>query len=367
MNLSRRFGKTPIFPSWCHNARSIGWAVFLVFGAVPAAFAADPPVVNTSEKGSEKILGVNSGWTAPDPDPAPAPASPLRRTSWEPGNPVPPTDVGAPADSAGNKWLDDLSLFLGLDGSKAPEDLGINANFGLRGAVNWGLPLWEEHGLGLQVGSAINYSQTAVRVLRSVDGTRDRTQVFTTVGLFQRTAFGLNWGLVYDFLDERYYEGLDLSQWRGQVGYALDDRNEVGIWGTLHDRGDHGTVAGESFHLRSITQGNFYWRHIWCNEMVTRIWAGIAEEHGRFVLVAPGNTPVHHPFVFGADLYVPITDRLSLWGEANFITPNDTGTVTATLGFAFYPGAGAKRTVRSLFAPLLPLANNATFAVDLRQ
>jgi hypothetical protein len=85
------------------------------------------------------------------------------------------------------------------------------------------------------------------------------------------------------------------------------------------------------------------------------------------VLVAPGNTPVHHPLAFGADLYVPLSDWVALFGEASFITPNDTGTVTATLGFAFYPGGKAKGTAHSRFAPLFAPANNPTFAVDVRQ
>jgi hypothetical protein len=262
--------------------------------------------------------------------------------------------------------LENLSGFLGLDGSKGPEDLGINANFGFRGALNWGYPVWEQVGLGVQLGTAINYSETAVRVLRSIDGVRDRFQSFTTLGLFQRTDFGLSWGFVHDWLSEHYYAGIDVGQWRAQIGYALCCHDELGVWGAWRDRGDSATVDGESFNLRPISQANFFWKHIWENDAVTRMWVGVADSHGRFVLVAPGNTPVHHPFVFGADLYVPLTEHLAIFGEANFITPNDTGTVTATLGFAFFPG-GAHHAVRSRFAPLLPLANNPTFALDLRQ
>src|SRR5688500_8090579 len=82
-------------------------------------------------------------------------------------------------------FLENLSVFGGLDGAKEPADAGINANFGYRLGVNWGLPVLESVGLGVQVGSAINYTRTAVRVLRFVDGTVDHTQSFTTFGLFQ--------------------------------------------------------------------------------------------------------------------------------------------------------------------------------------
>src|SRR5262249_39498425 len=121
------------------------------------------------------------------------------------------------------------------------------------------------------------------------------------------------------------------------------------------------------FHQRPISQANLYWRRIWPNEAVTRAWVGIADRHDQFILVLPGHRTLHHPVVFGADLFVPLTDRLALFGEANFITPNDTGTVTATLGFAWHFGGTAKHQARSRFAPLLPVANNPTFAVDLER
>ncbi len=277
-----------------------------------------------------------------------------------------PADHEASDEDWSSGLLENLSGFLGLDGSKGPEDLGINANFGFRAHLNWGYPVLEQAGLGVQLGTAINYSETAVRVIRSIDGVRDRFQSFTTLGLFQRTDFGLSWGFVHDWLSEHYYQGIDVGQWRAQIGYALCCSDELGVWGAWRDRSDRATTGGETFDLRPIGQANLFWKHIWGNDTVTRMWIGLADSHGRFVLVAPGNTPVHHPFVFGADLYVPLTEHLAIFGEANFITPNDTGTVTATLGFAFFPG-GAHHAVRSRFAPLLPLANNPSFALDLRQ
>jgi hypothetical protein len=336
-------------------------AILTLSGSLPALFA-EPPAGSAK---SSAVVASPSGAAEHGPTSLPADPDPAVAIDWDSvfgGKPTEPVEA-----SQGTGLLDNFSAFLGLDGSKGPEDLGINANFGFRGAVNWGYPIVESYGLGVQLGTAINYSSTAVRVLRSVTGTTDRTQSFTTVGLFQRSGHGVNWGVGYDFLFEDYYEDFHLGQWRGQVGYDIGANDEVGVWGALRDRGASATVADFDLQLRPITQGNLFWRHVWSNETVSRVWVGVAEEHGRFLLVAPGNTPVHHPVVFGADVYVPLTACLALFGEANFITPNDTGTVTATFGFAFYPGATAKTAGRSRFAPLLPLSNNPTFAVDLRQ
>jgi hypothetical protein len=341
-------------------SRLVGLAIgaALLTGGIPEALG-EPPAAPEARTVHE--TDCTPAWQAPAEPPA---------TSLEDGFRDLLLDAGLTDPETGPKatgLLDNFSAFLGLDGSKGPEDLGINANFGFRAAANWGYPLLDTWGLGVQLGTAVNYSSTAVRVLRLVTGNTDRTQSFTTVGLFQRSALGLNWGVGYDFLLEDYYENLHFGQWRGQVGYQVGANDEFGVWGTLRDRGDSATVADFDLHLRPISQANLFWRRIWTNELVTRMWVGVAEGHGRFLLVAPGESPVHHPVVFGADVYVPLNDHLALFGEANFITPNDSGTVTATFGFAFYPAASARTAGRSRFAPLLPLANNPTFALDLRQ
>jgi hypothetical protein len=64
-------------------------------------------------------------------------------------------------------------------------------------------------------------------------------------------------------------------------------------------------------------------------------------------------------------VYVPLSDNLALFAEAHCITPNDTGVLTATVGFALYPGS-ARGTARNRFAPLMPVANNTTLALDVR-
>jgi hypothetical protein len=279
----------------------------------------------------------------------------------------PPPDID-PEDKSRSPTLslvENLSVFLGLDGAKGPDDLGINANFGLRSHVNWGYPIWERYGLGVQLGTAINYSPSAVKVLEAINGTNERTQSFTTVGLFQRTDCGLKWGVVYDFLFEHYYQEIGLGQWRGQAGYEFRPADEAGAWFTIPDHGDHASVGKTDFGLEPIWQGNLYYRHTWSSQVDTRFWVGLAQRHSKFNLVLPGNTPVHDAFVFGADLQVPLNDWLALFGEANFITPNDTGTVTATLGVAVYPGTKAAGASHRRFAPLLPVANNPSFAVDV--
>ena len=256
-------------------------------------------------------------------------------------------------------------LFAGLDGAKQPQDFGVNATMGGRFAANLGIPISQPLGLGAQIGTAINYADNAVQVFERIEGTSERFQNYTTVGLFQRSPSGIRWGATYDFLWQDYFDDFYLGQWRGLLGYAVSPCDEFGTWFTISDQSDHGTFGAIPVHLDPITQGNFYWRHIWASSAETWIWLGVAEGHGEVNVALGDLEPVDECLTFGAEIHAPLNDRLAIYGQSNFITPVDTGTVDAFLGIVFYPGGGAKQGRRRPFMPLLPVASNTTFAVDL--
>lgn len=265
------------------------------------------------------------------------------------------------------RWLDGASFFVGLDGSKQPQDFGINAHFGGRFGGNVGLPLWRDAGIGLQLGAACNFSDNAVHVMQVADGADHRNQAFLTAGIFQRTEANITWAAGYDVLWQDYYDTFVLSQWRGSLGYQLDEQNEIGVWGAVHDREDRGRLAGATARLQGINQVSGYWRHLWPFRAETACWLGISDGHGEEVLVFPAKGGVDHAVLFGSSLDIPLSDHVSLTGQANFLLPADTGTVDAFLGFAWYPGGTPRTLSRSQFAPVLPVANNPYFSVDLRR
>jgi hypothetical protein len=283
---------------------------------------------------------------------------------WD--EPLPPTSTRSEqVFTPTTDLFDGLTLFGGLDGSKQPQDLGVNANMGGRLAATWGRPIVLKWGLGVQAGIAYNFADNAVQVLHRLGVSDWRDQYFTTFGIFQRTDWGFNWSFAHDGLWETYYNSFYVSQWRGRAGYYVTDTDEVGVWGTIADGGDSGTVLGAPVHLRPISQANFFWRHTWASSAWTTFWIGSAKQHGTFVLGFPDTAPVKDAFVYGADLQIPLNDSWSLCGEANFITPASSGTVDAYLGFAFYPGRGVRQALQKRYAPLLPTASNVSFAVDL--
>jgi hypothetical protein len=54
-----------------------------------------------------------------------------------------------------------------------------------------------------------------------------------------------------------------------------------------------------------------------------------------------------------------------MFGQANFILPPATGTVDAFLGIVYQPVALSTRERSKRLRPVMPIANNPTFAVDL--
>ena len=261
--------------------------------------------------------------------------------------------------------LDTLVLFGGLEGSKQPQDFGVNANFGSRWAANWGFPLLAEYGLGAQIGTSINQTDNAVQVFERVGETAHRTQSFSTIGLFQRY-HRWRWGLGYDVLYESYYDSFLLGQWRGRGGYAVTDADEFGIWFTLSQHHDSGFfLSSIPVTLTPLSQGSAYWQHQWSAGPRTMAWCGVSEGHAQANLALGDLKKTGPQFVFGAELDVPLNQYFAIYGQANFVSPADSGTVDSYLGIAYYPSGHAFPTMRNPFTPFLALANSTMFSTNI--
>ncbi|WP_425613428.1 DUF6666 family protein [Anatilimnocola sp. NA78] len=262
---------------------------------------------------------------------------------------------------------DELTFFAGLDGSKQPQDFGVNANLGAQFHVNWGIPVWQDYGVGVQIGTSLIATENAVQVFDLLGEATSRTQSYTTIGMYQRTQGGFAYGFVYDFLNETSYDTFSLGQWRLRASYDWGPCDQFGITANISSFSDTGFVGGLiPVTLRPISQGTAYWRHYWETGAQTAFWIGLAEGHGENNLVTGPAPDQDEVIVIGADVLAPLTDHLALYGETNLMMPADTGTVDAFLGIQWFPAGGAKQARRGRFAPLLPMAAPTSFSVDLQ-
>jgi hypothetical protein len=268
--------------------------------------------------------------------------------------------------ASGSLW-ENFSVFAGLDGSKQPQDLGINANMGARFSANLGLAISDRLNLGAQVGAGVNLSDAAVHVLDQIEGTSNRTQTFLTVGLFQAVGRKTTWGFAYDALMQQYYDDFTLGQVRGFAGYDVTETNEVGVWFTKSVNSDQGLMGNTPVSLEPISQTNGYLAHVWPTGARTRLWLGMARGHHNIVWVLPDNSRDSNVMVYGADLELPLSERFAVSGSANFLTPTATGTVDAFLGITYFPGRNAEHHKRGNFVPRQSVANNPEFPINMHR
>ncbi len=264
--------------------------------------------------------------------------------------------------------VDELTFLFAIDGSKQPQDFGVNANLGGNASMNLGIPIFEEYGIGAQVGTGITASANAVRVFELLGESAGRTQSFTTLGFFQRRDNGFSWGFVHDFLYEKSFDTFQLGQWRIRGSYLLTSNNELGVTASLNSYSDRGRFgASTPVVLSPIEQGSLYYRRFWGTGAQTTAWFGIADKHGENNAITGPSPAMKIPFLFGADLMMPLSASLAIYGETNMIMPSDTGSVDAFLGVQWFPGGRAFRARRGRFSPIMSLASPTSFAVDLAQ
>ena len=266
----------------------------------------------------------------------------------------------------GSVWPGTFTMFAGIDGSKQPQDFGVNANLGGLFQVNYAAPIFPGSNIGFQVGSSASFTGNAVQVYELLGESTDRFQSFNTIGIFQRTQVGFSWGAVYDFLYQESFDDFYLAQVRVRASFDVGACNEIGTTFHISARDDAGQFNNTTVYLDPIDQFNVYFRRYWQSGVNSAIWVGIAEEHSEENIVT-GTRPVKNDTIlFGADFVAPLNNCMALYGETNLMMPADTGAVDAFLGIEFSPqGIAQSRGRANPFRAYLPVAASPSFTTNL--
>jgi hypothetical protein len=303
----------------------------------------------------------NSHYLTGDEQTSPAPAAQNLGTS-----------CNSSCDCIGN-WRDNTVLSFGVDAFKSLGDSaqppgfaqGFMNSAGVVGGFNTGFRLGQSQVRG-QIGASYGIYDLKGRDTFSPSSSEQQT--FITAGFYKRSDVcngdRISWGSVFDqffghqwglFASEVY-----LSQYRGIVGYALSERNEIGVWGTVHTNND-GSVAGQPTPLRAMNQANVYWRHNYDFGGQTMAYVGGVDraDVGSWLVGVLGQAPLN--------------DYTSLYTNVTFAFPSSkTGPVGSNelewnLGLGLSYSLGGKAVSPTVSGqkglPLLPVANNGSMLI----
>jgi hypothetical protein len=266
---------------------------------------------------------------------------------------------------------DNTELFVGGDSYASLGDFplgGFGNSFGMVGGFNSAAGLGDSQIRG-QFGATYGGYDFSGRGF-GAEAQSLEEQIYVTGGVSKRSdvACGdyVSWGIVYDalFTDNWGANALELTlgQYRGIVGYALNDCNEVGVWAALNAQTDGEVITGRgAVNLKAMNQGNIYWRRSYETGATTMLYFGAMDD------AAVGD------WVVGLNGRAPLNDRVALYGNFNYVTPGVGAGIlgdqldqwNVSFGLVFNWGCKAKSPNISgaQGLPLLPVANNGSFLI----
>lgn len=281
--------------------------------------------------------------------------------------------------SLGNFW-DNTVVFTGADIYKSIGDRITNINGGTGaltssyGAVtgfNTGFALGDSNLRG-QVGASYGVYDFRGRLRIVPEDTDQEQQGFFTAGVYKRgdNSDPISYGAVIDaFAADEWgvnANDLDLGQVRGIMGYALNDRFEIGSFGAVNAWDDDAavTVAGAPGVRRTVRAANQVNSYIRGNTLAGGSLMGYAGVFDGADIQC---------WQFGGTGEAPLSQWFSLYGNANYAVPSagsgptGSGEEQFNIQFGICYFIGGKAISPSVTGqkglPLFDVANNSSFLI----
>lgn len=189
-----------------------------------------------------------------------------------------------------------------------------------------------------------------------------RNQIFLTGGFFRRVDYGFQGGVVVDYLNDKWYYNVNLTQLRAQLGWKHDPFNEFGYqyFGSLGDDVSTATVdidAGPTqiaVTLDPTDQHRIFYRRYFRRGGTGELFAGTTDESDG---------------ILGALLDIPLIDGVAMRTGVTYLNPdagsgldNQQESWNLSWGFVWYPCGSCARSPYD--RPMFDVADNGTFLVD---
>ena len=239
----------------------------------------------------------------------------------------------------------------------------IEGNFGMQEGFNFGncVP-----GLfGGQLGGQIGLRAVQTQLNGNVAGDDARNQLFFTGGLSRRVDYGVQGGLVVDYLHDDWLAVVDLSQLRGELSFAMTPCHDAGIRFTSSLNTDSASVrlAGlaspTTISLGSLDSYRFFYR------------CALGDEARATAEMNAGFTE-NRDAVLGMSLSTPLQGSVGLAATTTYLIPHSGSqppyaTESWNLGLALvWTPCRAFGCSRDYYRPLFDVADNGSLITTRR-
>jgi len=266
---------------------------------------------------------------------------------------------------AGLPWCE-FEFETGVQGFTGPQNLGAGGSFGFQQAVNYSRSFPDFFNLfGPELGMQVGFRTVQTDFSPSNLTTSGHNQTFFTAGLFHRVDWGLQFGGVVDYMTDRWYVNTNLSQFRGEVSWKFQSKNEFGFRMTANGstRTGQRAVVGvpvnraSVFNTSLVNQYLFFYRTPVANSGEFTAFAGLSDNRDG---------------IFGSNIEVPLNNSFAVRGGFTYLTPSSSTALLGTPGTAVsVPGSARENWNVSLSLVWYPCGfgqkrsnyNNALFNV----
>jgi hypothetical protein len=255
----------------------------------------------------------------------------------------------------------ELTFYGGVQAFKNPLDgpnrdrgnFGVNGGFNLGGSMGWlGVPA-----IGYQLGYRTMQSQ--LHGDSTLGTASNNSQQFFTGGLFHRKPVGLQYGIVYDHLQDDRQGTVDFGQLRGLISVTNPCGHEVGFQFTTKTNENNVLVNDDLVNYLATNQYLLFYRFHGCQGGELRVFGGFDD-------VSKG--------IIGVDTSIPLTDRFSCVSGFTYVIPEeDTAGIGAHeeawnlgMNLVWHYGKRAKQSFKGQYRPMFEVADNGSMIIDDR-
>ena len=254
--------------------------------------------------------------------------------------------------------VDHLSVFGGVQGVKGNANRGADGSFGFNEGLNIGT-----HARNIILPSSMGYQVGFRATQMNLEGTsfsaNQRNQLFFTAGTFRRGDYGLQGGIAFDHLRDSWYYKVNVSQIRGELGMAINNRADYGFTfaSALRDDTAVSSVSGAGVleTWETVDYYAIYVRSNWVADGAgeVKLMAGLTGDSDG-ILGAQSRLPLHNGWALESEFTYLVSD-----GGSGF-TANELESWNVGINLAWYPGSLACGQCNRYHRPLFDVANNGS-------